>query len=75
MDSGYALSRLCRAKMVLRLKVRSKKNDRISDRTNYARPQLSTAYVAPRNAVEEIVSTIWKDLLRLEKNWDPRQFL
>ncbi|MEO0770835.1 MAG: phosphopantetheine-binding protein, partial [Cyanobacteria bacterium J06649_4] len=34
---------------------------------SYSRPQLSTAYVAPRNEVEEKISAIWQDLLGLEK--------
>ncbi|MEN8444208.1 MAG: beta-ketoacyl synthase N-terminal-like domain-containing protein, partial [Cyanobacteria bacterium J06555_13] len=35
--------------------------------TSYSRPRLSIAYVAPRNEVEETISTIWQDLLGLEK--------
>ncbi|MEM6451446.1 MAG: beta-ketoacyl synthase N-terminal-like domain-containing protein [Cyanobacteria bacterium P01_D01_bin.105] len=34
---------------------------------NYSRPQLSTAYVAPRNETETTIAAIWQDLLKLEK--------
>jgi thioester reductase-like protein len=33
----------------------------------YSRPGLRTAYVAPRDAVEEAVAAIWRDLLALEQ--------
>ncbi|MEM9161536.1 MAG: beta-ketoacyl synthase N-terminal-like domain-containing protein, partial [Cyanobacteria bacterium P01_F01_bin.4] len=33
----------------------------------HSRPQLSTAYVAPRNDVEQTIATIWQDLLGLEQ--------
>jgi len=35
--------------------------------TAYSRPGLRTAYVAPRDAVEEAVAAIWRDLLALEQ--------
>jgi len=34
---------------------------------SYSRPQLSTAYVAPRNTTETTIATIWQNLLGLEK--------
>ncbi|MBE9060863.1 type I polyketide synthase [cf. Phormidesmis sp. LEGE 11477] len=34
---------------------------------SYSRPQLSTAYAAPRNTTEITIAAIWQDLLGLEK--------
>ncbi len=34
---------------------------------SYSRPQISTAYVAPRDDMEEKIAAIWQDLLGLEK--------
>ncbi|MEL6554840.1 MAG: beta-ketoacyl synthase N-terminal-like domain-containing protein [Cyanobacteria bacterium J06621_11] len=35
--------------------------------THYSRPQISTAYMAPRNDIEASIVEIWQDLLKLEK--------
>jgi acyl transferase domain-containing protein len=36
-------------------------------RSGYARPQLKTTYVAPRNDLERSVAAIWQDLLGIEQ--------
>ncbi|HLF24981.1 MAG TPA: SDR family NAD(P)-dependent oxidoreductase [Anaerolineae bacterium] len=38
----------------------------LANRTGHARPELSTAYVAPRNEFEQNVATVWQQVLGIE---------
>ena len=37
------------------------------DKALYARPNLSTAYAVPHNQIEQLISTIWEELLGIEQ--------
>src|SRR4029079_4873067 len=39
----------------------------LANRTGYARPELATAYVAPRNEFEQNVASIWQQVLGIEQ--------
>ena len=39
----------------------------LANRTGYARPELATAYVAPRNEFEQNVAMIWQQVLGIEQ--------
>ncbi|MBV9787775.1 MAG: SDR family NAD(P)-dependent oxidoreductase, partial [Chloroflexi bacterium] len=39
----------------------------LANRTDYARPALATAYVAPRNQFEENVAAVWQQVLGIEQ--------
>ncbi|CAG0937721.1 phthiocerol/phenolphthiocerol synthesis type-I polyketide synthase D [Thermoflexales bacterium] len=39
----------------------------LANRTGYARPELATAYIAPRNEFEQNVAAVWQQILGIEQ--------